>query len=235
MARMAWITIIIASLGAAPALGCDLCGCYSAREARITKPGLYVGVFEQFTHYGTLQEDGREVDNEFGQYMDSSITQILFGCQFGDRLTLQMNLPLIHRPYRRLEGETVEEGNESGLGAVEIPRVQPVSGRDGGPVECAGRRQAVQRQQRPAGRGAPGGPRRGEDPARGVGQRHPRPRPGAGLGFGRRDHRDVPVHAPSPVLRRGRRAVRHPEHQELRLPVRQRPDLVGQARRVSGL
>jgi hypothetical protein len=94
--------------------------CYTAREARITKPGLYVGVFEQFTHFGTVQLDGRETVNEYGQYLDSSITQILFGCQFGDRLTVQANLPLIHRSYLRPDGHADEAGSVSGLGDIAV-------------------------------------------------------------------------------------------------------------------
>lgn len=120
MFRIAWIMICVVGLSVAPALGCDLCGCYSAREARVTKPGLYVGVFEQFTHFGTLQLDGRETENESGEYLDSSITQVLFGCQFGDRLTVQMNLPLIHRSYSRPVGHSIEQGTEAGLGDLAL-------------------------------------------------------------------------------------------------------------------
>ena len=112
--------ICLAALGVAPALGCDLCGCYAAREARITKPGSFVGVYEQYTRFGTLQEDGREMPNEIGQYLNSSITQLLVGYQFGDRLSVQLNLPLIHRSYRRPGDGGIEEGSVGGLGDAAV-------------------------------------------------------------------------------------------------------------------
>lgn len=118
MIRRAWLLIWIPILGVAPALGCDLCGCYAAREARIAKPGFFVGAYEQYTRFGTLQEGGREVPNEIGQYMNSSITQLLVGYQFGDRLSVQLNLPLVHRSYRRPGDGGIDEGSVAGLGDV---------------------------------------------------------------------------------------------------------------------
>ena len=110
----------LAAWGVTPALGCDLCGCYAAREARISKPGFFVGAYEQYTRFGTLQEDGREVPNEIGQYLNSSITQLLVGYQFGDRLAVQLNLPLVHRSYRRPEDGGIEEGTIAGLGDAAV-------------------------------------------------------------------------------------------------------------------
>jgi hypothetical protein len=120
MWRNGWIILWMAGLGISPAFGCDLCGCYTAREARISKPGFFVGVYEQYTRFGSLREDGREVPNEAGQYLDSSITQFLAGYQFGDRLAVQFNLPLVHRAYRRPVEEGVETGAVSGLGDAAV-------------------------------------------------------------------------------------------------------------------
>jgi hypothetical protein len=41
--------------------------------------GWYGAVGEQFTRFGTLQLDGNEVANPTGQYLNSSITQIVAG------------------------------------------------------------------------------------------------------------------------------------------------------------
>ncbi len=79
-----------------------------------------MGAYEQYTRFGTLQEDGREVPNEIGQYMNSSITQLLVGYQFGDRLAVQLNLPLIHRSYRRPGDGGIEEGTVAGLGDAAV-------------------------------------------------------------------------------------------------------------------
>src|SRR3954471_2988689 len=99
------------SFGVVAARGCDLCGCYTPQiEARPDSTDLsafdkriYFAVAEQFTHFGTLQLDGNEVENPTGQYLDSSITQIVAGYGFNSRFALQINVPLIYRSFERPE------------------------------------------------------------------------------------------------------------------------------------
>jgi hypothetical protein len=79
-----------------------------------------LGAHEQYTPFGTLQEDGREVPNPDGQYMDSSNTQFLIGYQFGDHLSVQMNLPWLNRSYRRPVENRIETGTVSGLGDASL-------------------------------------------------------------------------------------------------------------------
>ncbi len=100
---------------------CDLCAVYSATQAHgeIGK-GFFGGAAEQFTHFGTVQENGREVPNETGQYLDSSISQIYGGYNFNDRAGLQFNLPLIYRSFKRPKGFSIDRGTESGLGDVSL-------------------------------------------------------------------------------------------------------------------
>jgi hypothetical protein len=109
----------------APSLAsaCDLCGCYSpSPDAVFASPlGIYAGVSEQFTHFGSLRFDGHHVDNPTGQHLDSSITQIIAGYSFlQNRLTLQLNIPIISRSFKRPEGFEIEHGNESGLGDISL-------------------------------------------------------------------------------------------------------------------
>jgi hypothetical protein len=98
-------------------VACDLCAVYSASESRgeIGK-GLYAGVAEQFTQFGTLQDNGTQVPNESNQWLDSSITQLLLGYNFNERVGVQFNLPLIYRSFSRPEGFETDRGTESGLG-----------------------------------------------------------------------------------------------------------------------
>ncbi|MEO7297756.1 MAG: hypothetical protein ABI042_04185 [Verrucomicrobiota bacterium] len=100
---------------------CDLCAVYSATQAHgeIGK-GFFGGVAEQFTHFGTIQQDGREVRNETGQYLDSSISQFYAGYNFNDRVGLQFNLPVIYRSFKRPEGFATDRDTESGLGDVAL-------------------------------------------------------------------------------------------------------------------
>src|SRR5436190_10713920 len=94
--------LILISGVAASSHACDLCSVYSATQAHgeIGK-GFFGGVAEQFTHFGTMQEDGHEVRNEVGQYLDSSISQFYAGYNFSDRVGLQFNAPIIYRSFKR--------------------------------------------------------------------------------------------------------------------------------------
>jgi hypothetical protein len=82
--------------------------------------GFYGAVAEQFTHFGTVQIDGREVSNPTGQYENSSITQLVAGYTFTDRFALQLNTPLIYREFKRPEGFAIDRGTESGLGDMSL-------------------------------------------------------------------------------------------------------------------
>ena len=113
---------------------CDLCGCYtpqlealsevdgaaSTPTSRSWTRNLYLGVAEQFTHFGTLQLDGDEVANPTGQYLDSSITQLVAGYQMSTRFALQINAPFIYRSFERPEGFAIDRGTEVGPGDVSL-------------------------------------------------------------------------------------------------------------------
>src|SRR4051812_25988985 len=62
---------------------CDLCAVYSATSAvGQGGMGVNVGIAEQFTHFGSLRNDGHEVANGFHQFLDSSITQLFSSYDF---------------------------------------------------------------------------------------------------------------------------------------------------------
>jgi hypothetical protein len=97
---------------------CDLCAIYRATEAKASKPGFYTGVFEQYTRFGTLRDGGRKVENEAGQFINSSITQFIVGYRFNGRFGMQLNVPYIQRSFKRPDGLALDEGTVSGLGDV---------------------------------------------------------------------------------------------------------------------
>jgi hypothetical protein len=125
-------TGLILLLGIVGASGCDLCGCYSPQlqidpnaplgpqTANSWARGFYVAIGEQFTHFGTLQLDGREVANPTGQYLDSSIAQFVAGYSVTSRFALQLNVPFIYRSFERPEGFAIDRGTESGLGDISL-------------------------------------------------------------------------------------------------------------------
>jgi hypothetical protein len=125
---------------AVQARACDLCGCYTPQMESMPQSELssfgqtapitaergqwldrvYVAIAEQFTHFGTVQVDSREVPNPTGQYEDSSITQFVAGYSFNSRFALQINLPFVYRSFKRPEGFAIDRGTESGLGDISL-------------------------------------------------------------------------------------------------------------------
>ena len=120
--NMKTLTVPTLILGAAvaQATACDFCSVYSAQEAQGAGKGFFAGAAEQFTHFGTLQLDGHKVDNETGQCLDSSISQVFAGYNFTKRFGVQFNLPFIHREFKRPEGFDIDRGHVSGLGDASI-------------------------------------------------------------------------------------------------------------------
>ncbi len=120
------ILVIVLALPSA-ASACDLCSVYASLQAKDSAKGWFGGGFEQFTHFGTLRDDGDRVANPLDQHVDSSITQLFAGYQFNDALGVQANVPYIRRAFRRPEGDTVRNGTEAGLGdAVLLAHWRPV-------------------------------------------------------------------------------------------------------------
>ena len=114
-------SILVGTL-TSPSRACDLCSVYSAMQARgeIDK-GFLAGAAQQFTHYGTLQEDGHRIPNDLNQHLDSSISQLFAGYNFTDRFGAQVNVPIIYRSFQRADDSGgIERGSESGLGDVSL-------------------------------------------------------------------------------------------------------------------
>jgi hypothetical protein len=99
-----------------PVMGCDLCSVYSAIEAQgEIGRGFFGGVAEQFTHFGTLYDEGHRLAGN-GQYIDSSVAQVFAGYNFNNRFGLQLNVPVI---YRAWGARGFHDGN-AGMGDVSL-------------------------------------------------------------------------------------------------------------------
>jgi hypothetical protein len=106
---------VLAAAAVQPVFGCDLCAIYSATEAQGGGKGLYAGLAEQFTEFGTLQLDGhKEAGN--GEYIDSVVSQVFGGYNFNKRFGLQLNLPIIYRGY----GDNTTHHSVSGIGDLSL-------------------------------------------------------------------------------------------------------------------
>jgi hypothetical protein len=118
--RKLLVAVATASLLARGAAACDICAVYTAMEAKEAKPGLFAGVFEQWSDFGTLQVDGSRVGNDSGEDLRSSITQIYVGYQLNRRIGVQVTAPRVDRSFRRVENDETVRGSESGLGDVVV-------------------------------------------------------------------------------------------------------------------
>jgi len=103
-----------------PAHACDVCAIYTATEMRESRAGVYAGMGQQYTIYGTLQNNGHNVPNPAGERINSFITQFIGGYTFTPWLAAQINLPLIGREYRRLETKGIVDGDSTGLGDMSL-------------------------------------------------------------------------------------------------------------------
>jgi hypothetical protein len=92
---------------------CDLCGCFVPQDV---EHGFQVGLGEQYSSSSNLSLDGEQTPNVANQSLNSWYTQLLVNYRFNARASLQLNAPLIHRSFRRLEGDSIQNGTESGLG-----------------------------------------------------------------------------------------------------------------------
>lgn len=110
---------------------CDFCSIYTANRAEGgSHTGLFLGVSEQFTRFGSLQLEGNEVANPTKQQLDSSITQMVLGYGLTDRFSVQASLPFIDRSYRRPEGFLIDKGDETGLGDASLIGKFEILGKD---------------------------------------------------------------------------------------------------------
>jgi hypothetical protein len=115
------LILLVLLLTAGASLACDLCAVYRSLEAKSPSEGLNIGVFEQYTHFGTLLQDGHRVANPAGQRLDSSITQFIIGYQVNDKFGIQLNTPYINRSFRRpTPTGSSDRGTESGLGDLSL-------------------------------------------------------------------------------------------------------------------
>lgn len=107
---------LLAAVGA-QAYACELCAIYSgSHDGAGAGHSWFTGAAEQFTTFGGLQLNGKDVANTANQSIESSTTQFILGYNFNERFSLQANIPYIHRSFRRPNGALIDEGNVSGLG-----------------------------------------------------------------------------------------------------------------------
>lgn len=119
LAKKRWPVALLAAF-VSPAFACDLCSVYTAQLADGQgAEGWYVGVAEQYTRYDELREGGDRIPDG-GQFLKSSITQLVLGYGIDSRWAVQASLPYIDRRFKRPEGTIFERGSETGIGDASL-------------------------------------------------------------------------------------------------------------------
>ncbi|MEY4917773.1 MAG: hypothetical protein RL616_1686 [Verrucomicrobiota bacterium] len=97
-------------------LACDCCSVFSVCNLQAeNSKGFVAGVAEQYTHFGTLQDESRRVGGS-GEYIDSLTSQIFAGYHFNERFSAQLNLPVIYRAY----GSHTASADTAGIGDISL-------------------------------------------------------------------------------------------------------------------
>lgn len=100
---------------------CDPCSVQSAYERARPKEGsFHTGVIEQFSVQGRVQKDGQRLFPNGDQELRSSQTQLIGAYDLSDQYSLQLSLPYITRRYKRILGEDVDRGVETGIGDMSL-------------------------------------------------------------------------------------------------------------------
>lgn len=109
--------VVLAAASAQPLLGCDICAIYAASQAQgEIGLGLFGGVATQFSRFNTLRDGGHKIAND-GEYINSTVSQLLVGYNFNSRFSAQLNVPVIYRGYGSdLNGRH----SESGIGDISL-------------------------------------------------------------------------------------------------------------------
>ncbi len=97
---------------------CDFCSCELPNMGLGNHLGWNVRVSEQFTHFGTLLQDGERIANPAGERLESSVTQIIIGYDFAHALSVQLSVPLVERSFQRWRNGVLERGQVGGVGDV---------------------------------------------------------------------------------------------------------------------
>lgn len=126
--RRLFIFVCLILLCPALTWACDICALHhNSNETGYFSKGIYAGFFEQFTHFDKIKSSTTTLDNDHGEFLDSSISQFYGGYHPNKWLGLQTTLPIIYRSFKRMEAGEVEKDKTGGLGDITLSfQVRPI-------------------------------------------------------------------------------------------------------------
>ena len=117
--KTAFIAAVVVATFAGQAMACDLCPlCTSLGNKKPKEGSVRIGVSEQFTYYGSIQDNDKNVENLEHEHLAVSTTNFTGGYDLSDRVSFQATLPLVNKHYQRVASAGMESGDETGIGDV---------------------------------------------------------------------------------------------------------------------
>lgn len=102
-----------------PVFACDPCALHANVDSVRQHEGDFsLGITEQYSHSGRLQEDNKTIANPENIFLNTSTTHLYAKYAFTNSIAGQLYIPFIYRSFRKEDEGSVERGSESGLGDV---------------------------------------------------------------------------------------------------------------------
>ena len=122
MKRPFYLLIALASVFySTPAFACDICAVHNLLSVdEGDKNSWSLGLSEQLSSYGKIQQNDDTISNPSEQYLRSSVTQLSLGYKPLERLGFQLTAPFIYRRYRQVESSEKNNGTVNGIGDVSL-------------------------------------------------------------------------------------------------------------------
>lgn len=116
------LALFTLSLSALPAYACDLCAAHSTLGLQYPSDGAaHLTLSEQYSRYSDLQLEDKKIENLYNEYINSYQTTLRLSNGIGERVAMDISLPVIARTYRQVlaDGST-KRSTESGIGDMQL-------------------------------------------------------------------------------------------------------------------
>jgi hypothetical protein len=114
------ISLVTIPISPRPVAACDLCAVYTATIMQESGTGVWLGLAQQFTSFGTLRSGTDKVTNGSSEWLESSITQVVIGYNVSPRWGVQLNVPFVSRRFRRAGEDGIVKDDVTGIGDASL-------------------------------------------------------------------------------------------------------------------
>lgn len=117
--KSAFAAFLLICIFAGELFACDLCPlCTSLGNKKVNEGSIRLGLSEQLTYFGSIQDNDKNVENTMHEHLASSTTNFTAGYDLNDSITLQATLPLVNKHYKQVTSSGMQSGDETGIGDI---------------------------------------------------------------------------------------------------------------------